>query len=66
MIQLPIHKMSTQEKIAAMEALWNDLCQQDKIESPAWHKEVLDSREKRQAQPIDWTEAKQRIMSKIK
>ena len=30
MIQLPIHKMTTQEKISAMELLWSDLCKQDK------------------------------------
>ena len=66
MIQLPIHKMTTQEKISAMELLWSDLCKQDKIKSPAWHKEVLDNREKKQAQPIDWADAKRTIMSKIK
>ncbi len=66
MIQLPIHKMTPQEKISAMEALWNDLCEQGKIKSPAWHKEVLDSREKKQATPMDWTDAKRAIQSRIK
>jgi hypothetical protein len=46
--QLPLEKMTTEEKLAAMEKLWDDLCQSpESISSPPWHEEVLLEREKR-------------------
>jgi hypothetical protein len=37
--------MTLQEKLAAMESLWEDLARTpEAIESPAWHKEVLEER----------------------
>ena len=60
-----IKNMSIEEKISTMELIWDDLCQQDKIESPSWHKDVLRARETRRETPMDWSEAKKQILSKI-
>jgi hypothetical protein len=46
-ILLPLDKMTSLDKIAVMEKLWDDLCRDpDSILSPKWHKEVLEAREK--------------------
>lgn len=43
-----IKKMSTQERIAIMEQIWNSLVEENTIpDSPSWHKDVLESRKKR-------------------
>ena len=45
---LPLKEMTLHEKLAAMEALWEDLaCSPESIESPAWHEEILDERRQR-------------------
>ena len=47
-ITLPIDKMSTTDRIQAMEDLWDALTHEKKeIESPAWHEEILNSRRKK-------------------
>ncbi len=70
MIALIPEKMTTAEKLSAMEALWANLCQHSTLESPDWHESVLVSREQQQIdgkqQPIDWETAKQQIRQKIK
>ncbi len=46
-ISLPLDKMTSLDKIAVMEKLWDDLCRDpESIPSPKWHKEVLEAREK--------------------
>jgi len=46
-ISLPLDKMTISDKIAVMEELWEDLCRDpESIPSPAWHKDVLEAREK--------------------
>jgi hypothetical protein len=41
-VALPLKKMSRDEKLRAMEALWADLSQdEDRFESPAWHEQAL-------------------------
>jgi Putative addiction module component len=70
-IKLPLHEMTTQEKLAAMEALWEDLSRTSEvIESPDWHKEILDERRQRvvdgTAQFEDWESAKARIREKLR
>jgi len=55
---LKLDEMTTEEKIAAMEALWRDLSRGD-YASPLWHREVLEAREG--AASISWDEAKDRI-----
>ncbi|MFP4499369.1 MAG: addiction module protein [Candidatus Hydrogenedentota bacterium] len=58
--------MTIQEKLRAMEALWDDLVSHaDKVNSPAWHDKVLSDREKavQRGEEVaeDWEAAKQRI-----
>jgi hypothetical protein len=67
---LPLKEMTLHEKIAAMESLWEDLAgSSEPIESPAWHKDVLDERRLRiaegAAQFTDWETAKAEIRKKL-
>ncbi len=40
-----IKKMSILERLQTMEELWGSLCyEENEIESPEWHKEILESR----------------------
>ena len=62
--------MDVREKLAAMEALWEDLSRTPEvIESPAWHREVLEDRQKRvaegKARYADWETAKAKIRRKV-
>ena len=62
-VTLPLDRMTTAEKLSAMEALWQDLSRNaDQFESPAWHGEILREREKRveegQETYVDWESAK--------
>ena len=44
---IPLDQMTTEDKLAAMERLWEDLCRNpESIPSPAWHEDVLLAREK--------------------
>jgi hypothetical protein len=41
-----------QERLAAMEQLWDSLCRDTQdLESPAWHRKVLEARKARLASP---------------
>jgi Putative addiction module component len=67
---LALKDMTLHEKIAAMESLWEDLAgSSESIESPAWHKEILDQRRQHiaegEAQFIDWETAKAEIRKKL-
>ena len=43
---LPLNEMSVEEKINAMEAIWENLsANPEAIESPSWHKDELRVRE---------------------
>ncbi len=47
MITVEIKKMSTRDRIILMEEIWDTLCRdENEIESPSWHKDVLDERRK--------------------
>lgn len=44
-ISIPLEKMSIDQKIQAMETIWDDLCQKaDSLSSPDWHRQVLQER----------------------
>ena len=63
---LPLNQMSVQEKINAMEAIWENLsANPETIESPAWHQEELRVREARvesgETRFVDWEKAKAEI-----
>ncbi len=69
-VNLPLEKMSTEDKIRTMETIWEDLCKKaENISSPSWHKDVLEEREKAvesgKEEFIDWSEAKKQIQDKI-
>ncbi len=64
-VTLPLDQLTDQEKLALMEQLWEDLARTpEAIESPAWHKEVLDERSANQSRYLDWEDAKNRIRQK--
>lgn len=45
---LPLDKMTTKDKLRAMEQLWDDLCRNPAdVPSPPWHEEALLARERR-------------------
>ena len=45
---IEIKKMSTIERLQAMEALWDSLLyEEDGIDSPEWHKEILKERKRK-------------------
>jgi hypothetical protein len=69
-MNLPVKDMTLQEKLAAMELLWDDLARSpESIESPDWHKDILDERRQRVAegkgQFTDWDTAKTEIRKKL-
>ena len=69
-ITLPLKDMTLQEKLEAMESLWEDLARTpEAVESPAWHKDILDERRQRLAEGksrfIDWETAKAEIRKKL-
>ncbi len=69
-ISLPLEKMSVEEKLQAMESIWDDLCDRaDSLASPAWHGEVLAERESAlkgaDDEFIDWEKAKQNIKKQL-
>ena len=68
---LPLREMTTADKLALMELLWDDLCRTaEDLPSPAWHGEVLAAREKQlqsgQTGYIDFAEMRDRIEKEIK
>ena len=69
-VTLPLHEMTVPEKLRVMEALWEDLSRNaDALESPEWHREVLEEREQRiasgEAQFSDWEQAKADIRKRV-
>ena len=58
-----IEDMTASEKVELMEELWKSMSRNpEAIESPAWHREVLEERERALASGeiefMDWEEAK--------
>jgi len=67
---LQLDRMTLEEKLRTMEALWDDLCRhEDQIQSPPWHEEILREREKRvqsgQETFIDWEAAKKELRDRL-
>ncbi len=63
---LPLDKMTTAEKLAAIELLWEDLCKHtENMPTIPWHGTVLSEREKQisgdKSSFSDLSEAKRRI-----
>ncbi len=65
-VALPLDRMTTAEKLRAMETLWADLSRNaDAFESPAWHADVLRERQQRVAEGketfVNWEDAKRQL-----
>ncbi len=61
-----IDRMSWEEKLRALEELWESItCEADRYQSPAWHEEELKRTQERYEsgaeQPMDWDTAKQQL-----
>ncbi len=68
-IALPLHNMSVEDKLRMLELLWEDLARTPaSVPSPAWHRDVLEAREKRLAagpeRSIPWAQAKEDIRTR--
>ena len=69
-VDIPIDKMTTAEKIAALEALWADLSKDPaQVPSPKWHEDILRERAQRVADGkerfIDWETAKKQLRERL-
>lgn len=67
---MAIKQLSRKEKLQVMEAIWEDLSQEDHlVESPAWHESQLrDTEQKVQdetEQIFDWQEAKKELRKRF-
>jgi hypothetical protein len=66
MAVIQIDQMTLEEKLLAMEALWDNLCRREEdLPMLQWHKDLLDEREglvrDGKARFTDWGTAKRRI-----
>lgn len=64
---IPLDELSVAEKVRLLESVWQSLCAHTgDVQSPEWHREVLDTRRKRiqdgQASVSSWTDAKARLL----
>ncbi len=67
---IPLENMSVEEKLQAVESLWDDMCSKaGVISSPAWHQDVLTDRNAMQERGVDdfedWEAAKRNIGIKV-
>ena len=65
-ITLPLDQMTIAEKLRVMESVWADLSRNEQeIESPAWHEQVLKERDERvrsgEETFMDWETAKRQL-----
>ena len=69
-ITLPLQKLSVEEKIRAMESIWDDLCMTaGSALTPDWHGDVLAGRKAAllagDDESIDWETAKKKILEDL-
>ena len=65
-VELPISRLSLAQKLDLMETLWADLARDEtRLQSPAWHKPLLEDREKAlragKVTVSDWEQPKKKI-----
>jgi hypothetical protein len=64
-IELQLDSMTIEQKLRAMEAIWEDLCRRDAVPVPQWHKDVLDERQRRidagESEFLDWETVKKEL-----
>jgi hypothetical protein len=69
-MNLNLEEMTTEEKLRAMEMLWDDICRiAPDFSSPSWHEDILKEREQRirhgKDKFVDWDQAKKDIRDSI-
>ena len=67
---LNLEKMTTEEKLLALDEIWSDLLKNpDQIPIQQWHKDLLDERQRMVAEGkadyISWEQAKKEIAEEI-
>ena len=67
---IDIKRLSREEKLRIMEAIWEDLSnEEEQIESPDWHKKALQETEHRlssgQEKIVDWQDAKKELRDRF-
>jgi Putative addiction module component len=67
---IELEQMTTEEKLKAMEMLWDDLCRSaPDFSSPSWHENVLKKREQKirdgKDEFVDWDQAKKDLRNSI-
>ena len=70
MTTIDLQRMSREEKLRVMHALWEDLVRdEDAVESPPWHGYVLRETEERMRSGVeqvrDWDEAKAELRRRV-
>ncbi len=64
-----LNQMSTEEKLRTMEQIWDALCQTSDFNSPDWHKNLLEERERRikegKEEILDWEESKRQLRDSL-
>jgi putative addiction module component (TIGR02574 family) len=69
-IDLPLSEFTFAQKLGLMEDVWGNLAMdEERLESPAWHKTVIEDRKRALAagktSTSDWEEAKDRIRKNV-
>lgn len=69
--RLPLGKMTTSDKLRALEEIWEDLRRtSDAVPSPSWHADVLRARmgrlRSRKSSFRDWPDAKRSIRERAR
>ena len=67
---IEIKQLSREEKLRVMEAIWEDLSnEEEQVESPDWHKKTLQETKRRlstgQEKIVDWQEAKEELRKRF-
>ena len=67
---IEIKQLSREEKLRVMEAIWEDLSdEEEQVESPDWHKEALQETERRlssgQEKIVDWKDVKKDLRKRF-
>jgi hypothetical protein len=70
-ISLPLKRMTLAQKMEVIESVWDSVRRdEDRLESPAWHADVLAERRRLveigKAKFSPWKEAKERIRRKVR
>lgn len=64
-IELQLDQVTIEEKLRAMEALWEDLCRHNAVPVPQWHRDILDERQRLidegKTEFLDWETVKKEL-----